>query len=110
MPKPSLALYSLLLISAVACSGGDGKTAAKDDGLALTSPKLCEHLKKLSHPALGSDNDRCVMRLDGLQIQLGRDDWKTHGKCIGDATTAVAVDDCLKKADEASLAKASAKK
>lgn len=110
MPKSSLVLCSLLLASVTACSGGDGKTAAKDDGLALSSPKLCEHLKKLSHPALGNDNDRCVMRLDGLQIQLGQDDWKTHGKCIGDATTAVAVDECLKKADETSLARASAKK
>jgi hypothetical protein len=110
MPKTSLALCSLLLLSAAACSGGDGKTAAKDDGLALASPSLCEHLKALKHPALGEDENRCVMRLDGLQIQLGRDDWKTHGKCIRDATTAVAVDDCLKNADEASLARASAKK
>lgn len=100
----------LLLLSLAACSGGDGKTAAKPDGLALSSPKLCEHLKAINHPALGSDNDRCVMRLDGLQIQLGQDDWKPHGKCISDATTATAVDDCLNKADEASLAKANAKK
>lgn len=110
MARLSLALCSLLLASTTACSGDGNKTATKDDGLALSSPKLCEHLKKLSHPALGADNDRCVMRLDGLQIQLGPDDWKTHGKCIADATTAVAVDDCLKKADEASLARASAKK
>jgi hypothetical protein len=110
VPKSTIALCSLLLASAAACSGGDGKTAAKDNSLALSSPKLCEHLKTLEHPALGGDDDRCVMRLDGLQIQLGQDDWKPHGKCIADATTAVAVDDCLKKADEASLARASAKK
>lgn len=104
-------LLSVLLVSALACDDkaakdekSDKKDEKKDDARALTSPTLCEHVKELGYGSL-RDEDGCVMRLDGLQIQLGPDDWKTHGKCIQAASSTDAVEACLKAADEASLAK-----
>src|SRR5690606_41576325 len=77
----------------------------KDDPRALTSPTLCDHAKELGYGSL-NDEQGCILRLDGLQIQLGAEDWKTHGKCIQGASSTDAVEACLKAADEASLAKA----
>lgn len=104
-------LISILFVSASACKGdeakddkGDKKADKKDGPLALTSPTLCDHAKELGYGSL-RDEQGCIMRLDGLQIQLGEADWKTHGKCIQAATSTDAVEGCLKAADEASLAK-----
>lgn len=105
-----LLLLSVLLV-APACDDkaakdekSDKKADKKDDALALTSPTLCKHVAELGYGSL-RDEDGCIMRLDGLQIQLGPDDWKTHGKCIEAAGSTDAVEACLKTADEASLAK-----
>ena len=105
---------STLLVSTFACKGDeakDDKSEKKDDkkdgALALTSPTLCDHVKELGYGSL-RDEQGCIMRLDGLQIQLGEADWKTHGKCIQAASSTDAVEACLKAADEASLAKAKA--
>lgn len=108
-------LSVLLGFSVAACKGDeakDEKSASKDEkkqdgALALTSPTLCDHAKELGYGSL-RDEQGCILRLDGLQIQLGPDDWKTHGKCIQGAASTDAVEACLKAADEASLAKAKA--
>jgi hypothetical protein len=107
-------LLSLLFVSAAACKDeeakddkSDKKAEKPDDSRAVATPTLCDHVKGLGYGSL-RDEQGCIMRLDGLQIQLGRDDWKTHGKCIADAGSTDAVEACLKTADEASLAKAKA--
>lgn len=110
----STLLISIALVSTAACKGdeakddkADKKDDKKDGPLALTSPTLCDHVKELGYGSL-RDEQGCIMRLDGLQIQLGEEDWKTHGKCIQGASSTDAVEACLTAADEASLAKAKA--
>jgi len=105
-------LASVLLVPVAACKGDEAKDDKgakqddkKDDPRALTSPTLCDHAKELGYGSL-NDEQGCILRLDGLQIQLGAEDWKTHGKCIQGASSTDAVEACLKAADEASLAKA----
>ena len=110
----STLLLSVLFVSTTAACDDkkkDEKSEKKDDKdgpLALKSPTLCDHVKELGYGSL-TDEQGCIMRLDGLQIQLGDDDWKTHGKCIQGAASTDAVEACLKTADEASLAKFKAK-
>ena len=108
-------LLSLALLSpALACKDKEGEgdkkgdAKKKDDALVLTSPTLCKHIAELGHEKL-ADETSCIMRLDGLQIQLGQEDWKTHGRCIADAKAGADVDNCLNAADKASLEKSKAK-
>jgi hypothetical protein len=106
----TLLLSVLFVFTTAACDDkkkDDKKEDKKDGPLALKSPTLCDHVKELGYGSL-TDEQGCIMRLDGLQIQLGDDDWKTHGKCIQGASSTDAVEACLKAADEASLAKAKA--
>ena len=82
-----VSLAAAFSVSAVACGKDKGESAPADkssDSLALTSPTLCEHAMSLDKAL---DETRCITRLDGLQIQLGDDDWKPHGTCIAKATS-----------------------
>lgn len=83
---------------------GDKKKGA--DTVAINSPDLCDHMKENGGKLKG---DRCIMRLDGLQLQLGDDDFKTHGECIGKGKSEEDFAECIKAADKASIAKHKAK-
>lgn len=84
----------------------DGGKDKKADAVAINSPDLCDHMKKNGGKLEG---DRCIMRLDGLQLQLGDDDFKPHGECIAKGKKEEDFAACLKAADEASIAKHKAK-
>ena len=104
------ALVTTALLALGACD--DKKDESKDgekkgaDSVAINSPDLCDHMKKNGGKLEG---DSCIMRLDGLQIQLGDDDFKKHGECIAKGKKEEDFAACLKAADEASLAKHAAK-
>ena len=85
-----------------ACNKDKGESAGKaSDSLALTSPTLCKHAMSLDESL---EEMSCIMRLDGLQIQLG-DDWEQHGTCIAKAAGQADYKACLSAADTFSLEK-----
>ena len=97
-------VLALGALSFTACSKDEAGSKGASKGVALTSPDLCEHVMSLDKEL---DESRCIMRLDGLQLQLGEDDWKAHGSCIAKVTSKAEYDSCLAAADAFSMKKAS---
>lgn len=107
-------LACLLSLALVACEDKKEDTPEKTEGaskssaLATTSPTVCDHIKEVGDAA-AYDEQRCIMRLDALQMHVGKEDWTAvHAKCLLDATDQAAVDACLAAADQAAADKAKA--
>lgn len=83
-------------------SESKSKSSASSGARALSSPTLCEHVMTLD---MELEESSCIMKLDGLQIQLGDEGWKIHGSCIANAGSKADYESCIATADKASIEK-----